>query len=132
MNTKTVWKVSIHEQSVCDYTWLQQNRPDTIDCIKMHLKKLAECPDPRRHSRVKSLCGESKGWFRYAVYECNLRIIFRLLAKGERGVIQVRFDADIDNNEEKYLQITRIGHRAIVYNEKLNTRKALIEAEDDF
>ena len=95
--------------------------------IKRILHLLANQPDPRLLDKTAGLIvdpieHDAPGWYRVKVPRYALRIIFRLLVvRGER-ILELTTDEMPAEDDEKYIDITRIGRHPNVYGQALRQR----------
>ncbi|MBA3874043.1 MAG: hypothetical protein H0X30_33335 [Anaerolineae bacterium] len=121
------WKVTyIDEDAARELIAFFENE-DVRDEIKRIIKILASQRDPRNPSKsagliVDAIQYDSPGWFRVKVPRYALRIIFRILVVRQQQVVEISPDELVDETEERYIDITRIGRHPDVYGKGLRER----------
>ncbi|MEO8607227.1 MAG: hypothetical protein ABI690_05065 [Chloroflexota bacterium] len=97
------------------------------DEIKRILKILASQDDPRRPVKQSGLIvnrieHDAPTWYRVKVPRYAIRIIFRLLIVRNGAVIELAVDETTANEDECYIDITRMGRHPTVYGKALRER----------
>jgi hypothetical protein len=95
--------------------------------IKRILKILTDQDDPRKPSKSSGLIVDriefdAPNWFRVKVPRYALRIIFRLLVVRDDKVVELYPDELSSDDEERYIDITRIGRHPTIYGKGLRER----------
>lgn len=104
-----MWKVTVHPAAVQDMQWLKENKPCAFESICATLDQLAKMRDPRQHKHVKEILYDAPGWWRLAIYEHRIRVVFRLLQKIDGVIVEVE---EITDHVPSALQVCRAGLRS--------------------
>lgn len=117
------WEVVVHDLALGEVQWLKRRNPAAFNDVIEGFKRLAKSRDPRRCPNVKEIVHDAQGWFRLAIYEHNIRVVFRLMQEIEGEYVEILgfqpLDKDADNS---YIEITRLAHRGEVYGRELKKR----------
>jgi hypothetical protein len=95
--------------------------------IKRILKHLSSQLDPRHPASSSGLIVDpiqydAPTWFRVKVPRYALRIVFRLLVVRQEKISEISKDELPDAEEERYIDITRIGRHSTIYGKGLRER----------
>lgn len=123
----TKWRVSYLDGDAARELLTFMENEDIGAEIKRIIKILASQNDPRRPSKsagliVDAIEHDAPGWFRVKVPRYALRIIFRLLVVRQEQIIEIKPDEMVDNTDERYIDITRVGRHPTVYGKNLRER----------
>ncbi len=121
------WKVTYIDEGAARELMAFFENEDVGAEIKRIIKILASQSDPRRPSKsagliVDAIEHDAPGWFRVKVPRYALRIIFRLLVVRQEQIIEIKTDELVDETEERYIDITRVGRHPTVYGKNLRER----------
>jgi len=130
-DTSPRWLLTVHDEAAAEVVSLKNGSGCEYMDARNVLLALAKETDPRRpanpHLNVCSIEYDAPGWYRVKTWRYNMRIVFRLLVRRGRKIIELHssdsLEADID---EFAIQVTRVAYRSCVYGWPLKVRRRKI------
>lgn len=121
------WQLWVHGAAHEEVVKLRDECPVLFKRLVQEMSRLAQTVDPRRCPNVEPLLYDAKGWYRLSIKDRGYRVVFRLLVDKGQGLFELfPGEAIPPNSREQGIEITRVAHRAEVYNEELRQRRCRI------